>query len=213
MARTTASLTDQAYAAIKQKIITLEFGPSAYLNIAAISERLGVGRTPVHQAVRRLAHEGMIEIMPRKGMIVKPVSLHEVTQVINVRLVNESYCVRLAAENAKNKDIAALENILSRANQAAEDGDTERMMIADRDFHCALSGIAGNALLADILRNLHERSLRFWFVSLHQSAHQREVDKEHTDIVTAIRNHDPVSAEQAMRGHIESFRRTIMSSV
>lgn len=207
------SLTEQAYAAVKQKIITLEFGPGAYLNVVAISELLGIGRTPVHQAVRRLAHEGMIEIMPRKGMIVKPVSLHDVMQIAEVRLVNEPYCVRLAAQNAKRKDVAALERILARAGQAVQAGDTEAMMLADRDFHCAISGIAGNRVLADILRNLHERSLRFWFISLHQSTHQKEVDKEHSDILAAIRNHDPGGAEQAMRRHIESFRQTIARNV
>ena len=210
---TTPSLTEQAYAAIKQKIITLGFGPGTYLNIAAISQQLGVGRTPVHQAVSRLAHEGMIEVMPRKGMIVKPVSFQDVVQIIEARVVNESYCVRLAAENARRGDIAALEDILAIAGRAAEAGDTERMMLADRDFHCALSGIAGNAVLADILRNLHERSLRFWFISLHQSAHQREVAREHADIVAAIRNRDPNRAEQAMRDHIESFRGTIARSI
>ena len=207
------SLSEQAYAAIKQRIITLRFGPGTYLNVAAIAELLGIGRTPVHQAVRRLAHEGMIEIMPRKGMIVKPVSLHDVMAIAEVRLVNEPYCVRLAAENAKRQDITALERILRRAGRAAEAGDTEAMMLADRDFHCAISGIAGNQILAEILRNLHERSLRFWFISLHQSSHQQEVDREHASILRAIKDHDADAAEQAMRRHIESFRNTIGRSV
>ena len=207
------SLSEQAYAAIKQRIITLRFGPGTYLNVAAIAELLGIGRTPVHQAVRRLAHEGMIEIMPRKGMIVKPVSLHDVMAIAEVRLVNEPYCVRLAAENAQRQDITALERILRRAGRAAKAGDTEAMMLADRDFHCAISGIAGNQILAEILRNLHERSLRFWFISLHQSSHQQEVDREHASILRAIKDHDADAAEQAMRRHIESFRNTIGRSV
>lgn len=210
---TQKSLAEQAYAAVKQKIITLQFAPGAYLNVFSIAEMLGIGRTPVHQAVRRLAHEGMIEIMPRKGMIVKPVSLQDVLQIAEVRQVNESHCVRLAAKNAKQKDIAALDRILERAERAAQVGDTEAMMLADRDFHGAISGIAGNRVLADILKNLHERSLRFWFISLHQSTHQKEVVKEHSDIMAAIRNHDPEGAEQAMRRHIESFCRTIVRNV
>ena len=210
---TSPSLTEQAYAAIKQKIITLEFGPGTYLNVAAISQQIGVGRTPVHQAVSRLAHEGMIEVMPRKGMIVKPVSFQDVVQIIEARVVNESYSVRLAARNAGQEDIATLERTLADAGRAAEAGDTERMMLADRDFHCAISAIAGNTVLADILRNLHERSLRFWFISLHQSAHQREVAREHADILSAIKDRDPNRAEQAMRDHIESFRGTIARSI
>ena len=207
------SLSEEAYAAIKQKIITLEFAPGAYLNVAAVIDALGIGRTPVHQAVRRLAHEGMIEIMPRKGMIVKPVSLHDALAIAEVRLLNEAYCARLAANNASEKDIALLEGILERAGQAVEAGDTEALMLADRDFHCALSGIAHNQVLADILKNLHERSLRFWFISLHQQKHQAEVTKEHADILQAIKDRDANRAEEAMRFHIESFRNTIKRSV
>ena len=207
------SLAEEAYAAIKQKIITLEFAPGAYLNVAVVINALGIGRTPVHQAVRRLAHEGMIEIMPRKGMIVKPVSLQDALAIAEVRLLNEAYCARLAAQNAGAKDVAALERILERAGRAAEAGDTEAMMLADRDFHCAISGIAGNQVLADILRNLHERSLRFWFISLHQPKHQAEVTKEHADILQAIKDHDADGADRAMCRHIESFRNTIKGSV
>ena len=207
------SLADQAYAAIKQKIITLEFAPGACLSVAAVNEALGIGRTPVHQAVRRLAHEGMIEILPRKGMIVKPLSLQDALAIAEVRLLNEAHCARLAAENARQKDIATLDAILQRAGHAAKAGDTEAMMLADRDFHCAISGIARNPVLADILRNLHERSLRFWFVSLHQPKHQAEVGKEHSDILQAIKRRDADGAEQAMRRHIESFRDTIKRSV
>lgn len=197
-------LSEEAYAAIKQKIITLEFAPGAYLNVAAVIDALGIGRTPVHQAVRRLAHE---------GMIVKPVSLHDALAIAEVRLLNEAYCARLAANNASEKDIALLEGILERAGRAVEAGDTEALMLADRDFHCALSGIAHNQVLADILKNLHERSLRFWFISLHQQKHQAEVTKEHADILQAIKDRDANRAEEAMRFHIESFRNTIKRSV
>jgi DNA-binding GntR family transcriptional regulator len=208
-----SSLTEVAYEAIKQKIITLQFGPGTYLNVASITEVLGIGRTPVHQAVRRLTHDGMIEIMPRKGMIVKPVSLHEVMDVTEARALNEPYCVRLAAKNASAKDILGLERILKRASKAAKAGNTEEQMLADRDFHCEISRIAGNKILADILKNLHERSLRFWFISLHDSNHRDDVTNEHAAIVAAIKKHNPDAAEKAMRQHIDSFRQNISQSI
>ena len=207
------SLTDLAYETIKQKIITLQFGPGTYLNVASITDALKMGRTPVHQAVRRLTHEGMIEIMPRKGMIVKPVSLDEVMDIAYVRSVNEPHCVRLAAENASKEDVVRLERILARADRAAKAGDTEKQMLLDRDFHCEISRIAGNKILAEILKNLHERSLRFWFISLHDSPHRQEVAVEHAEIMRAIKKKDPDAAELAMRNHIDSFRSTISRSV
>src|SRR5262245_58550011 len=99
------SLRDLAYDAIKHHIITCAFKPGEYLNEAAVCTLLHLGRTPVHQAVDRLRLEGMVEVLPRKGMIVKPVSLHDVLEIIEVRLVNESYCVRLAAERADRGEL------------------------------------------------------------------------------------------------------------
>src|SRR4051812_42750255 len=93
-----SSLRDTAYAAIKHRIITCAFKPGEFLNEASVSATLGIGRTPVHQAIDRLMLEGMLDVMPRKGVIVRPVSLDEVMQIIEVRLLNECPCVRLATD-------------------------------------------------------------------------------------------------------------------
>ena len=85
---------------------------------------LKIGRTPVHQALDRLMMEGMVEVIPRKGVIVRPVSLNEVLQIIETRLINECYCSRLAAERANNSDIAELADVL-QAYQAL-DVDAQR---------------------------------------------------------------------------------------
>src|SRR6266849_7948115 len=94
---TAASLRDAAYDAIKHRIITCAFRPGEYINELQLSSMLKIGRTPVHQALDRLMMEGMVEVIPRKGVIVKPVSLHDVMQMIDVRLINETQCARLAA--------------------------------------------------------------------------------------------------------------------
>jgi len=203
------SLADKAYEAIKQQIITLKFEPGAYLNEASISKRLGIGRNPVHLAVRRLVLEGMLEVMPRKGVIVKPASLKEVLEISELRLLNESYCVRLAAQRATEADIALMERIVAQGEQSARQRNIEQQMLLDRDFHCAISAAARNTVLADLLRNLHARSLRFWFISLVDQRHGETVGREHAAILEAIRDHDPEAAEQAMRHHIEAFRANV----
>src|SRR6478672_2854970 len=90
-----ASLRDEAYGAIKHRIITCEFRPGEYVNELQLSALLKIGRTPVHQALDRLMVEGMVEVIPRKGVIVRPVSLNEVLQIIEVRLINEPFGARL----------------------------------------------------------------------------------------------------------------------
>src|SRR5438874_1163895 len=84
------SLRDAAYEAIKNRIITCKFKPGECINEASVSALLGYGRTPVHQALDRLMLEEMVEVIPRKGVIVKPVIVHDVMQMIEVRLINET---------------------------------------------------------------------------------------------------------------------------
>jgi DNA-binding GntR family transcriptional regulator len=203
------SLRDAAYDQIKHRIITCAFKPGEYLNEAAVSASLGIGRTPVHQALDRLMHEDMVEVIPRKGVIVKPISLEEVIQIIEVRLIHEPYGVRLAAERADDTDIGTMADILARAAHWTAVRNVKEMMLLDRDFHLALARAAKNAVLADILRKLHERSLRFWFISLTASDHHAAVQEQHGAILQAIRDRNADAAEVAMRGHIESFRRNV----
>ncbi len=83
------SLAELAYERLKRKILTLEFAPGAYLNEAAIAKSIEIGRNPVHHAVKQLVFEGMLEIMPRKGLFVKPLDLAEMLNVAEARLLNE----------------------------------------------------------------------------------------------------------------------------
>src|SRR5215471_20567823 len=112
------SLRDAAYEAIKLRIITCKFKPGECINEASVAELLGYGRTPVHQALDRLMLEEMVEVIPRKGVIVKPVILQDVLQLIDVRMINETQCARLAAERADDKHIESLSNVIAQAGTA-----------------------------------------------------------------------------------------------
>ena len=204
-----ASLRDTAYDAIKHRIITCAFRPGEYINELQLSALLRIGRTPVHQALDRLMIEGMVEVIPRKGVIVKPVSLNEVLQIIEVRLINEPFGARLAAEQANDTDLVELAEILERAKHWAALRNVENMMLLDREFHLLIARAAKNDVLIELLRNLHERSLRFWFISLNAPTQYDSVQNEHTAILDAIRQRNPDKAEAAMRRHIELFRTNV----
>jgi DNA-binding GntR family transcriptional regulator len=212
-AASSRSLTDEAYEAIKHRIITCMFKPGEYINEAYVSGIFGIGRTPVHQALGRLVLEDLVSVIPRKGVIVNPLSLEEILQIIEVRQINEAHCVRLAAERATGSDIAAMARILAKAKRATEARDIEKMMLLDREFHLAIARASRNAVLGEVLRKLHERSLRFWFVSLTAPGQHKIVQKQHAAVLAALRKADPDAAEAAMRNHIESFRRNVVSFV
>jgi DNA-binding GntR family transcriptional regulator len=203
------SLRDKAYDTIKHRIITCAFRPGEYINELQLSTLLKIGRTPVHQALDRLMIEGMVEVIPRKGVIVKPVSLNEVLQIIEVRLINEPFGARLAAEKASDADLAEMADVLERTKHWVTVRNVEELMLLDREFHLLIARAAKNEVLIELLRNLHERSLRFWFISLNAPTQHETVQREHSAIFTAIHQRDPDSAESAMRRHIESFRANV----
>jgi DNA-binding GntR family transcriptional regulator len=203
------SLRDKAYQAIKHRIIICAFKPGEYINELQLSSVLKIGRTPVHQALDRLMVEGLVQVIPRKGVIVKPVSLNEVLQIIEVRLINEPFGARLAAERAGDSDLAAMGQVLLQAKHWAAQRNIELMMLLDREFHLLIAQTAKNHVLTELLRSLHERSLRFWFISLNAPKQYERVQEEHGAILAAIRKHDADQAEAAMREHIESFRASV----
>jgi DNA-binding GntR family transcriptional regulator len=201
-------MRDTAYEDIKHRIITCEFKPGTCLNEAAVATLIGVGRTPVHQALDRLRIEGMIEVIPRKGAIVRPLILREVLQMIEVRSINESYCAKLAAERANAADIRFLGDVVKQAREAIKARDVKLMMTLDRDFHLGLAQAAGNDELADLLRRLNERSLRFWFVSF-TSEHHSDFQAQHESILEAVKAKDPAAAGKVMEEHIDAFRQSV----
>jgi GntR family transcriptional regulator, rspAB operon transcriptional repressor len=207
------SLRDQAYLEIKRRINRLEYRPGAYLNEAQISRQLKIGRTPVHQALDRLMLEGLVQVIPRKGAVVQSISLDEVLQILEARLVNEPYCVGLAVERATNQDIARMQETLASAGPLIRARDREKLMNLDRAFHRLISDAAHNSIVANILTTLHERSLRFWFIASADDLQLRRIDDEHQAILRAIKRRDRAEAEAAMRSHIVSSRNHIMRAI
>lgn len=204
------SLRDTAYEAIKRRIITCDLKPGEVLSEGMLSSELNIGRTPVHQAIDRLAADGLIDVLPRKGIMVKPISLNEIFDIIDVRLVNEAFCVRKVAELAEPADLARLSENLDATWQAAKDRAIEAMMNLDRAFHALLATSSRNSMLPDIMGNLHDRSTRLWFISLRSNEHHVRVCEQHAAVVEGIRKRDPDQAEKAIREHIEAFRENIV---
>jgi len=207
------SLLDQAYNEIKFRIITCRYRPGEVLSEAAISLELKIGRTPIHQAIHHLMMDGLVSIMPRKGVMVRAISIDEAIEIIGVRLVTECYCARLAADRADDSELQQLQDIVEASEKVTEKRNVEQMMLLDREFHDTLSRAAKNAVLADVLRNLHERSLRFWFISLRDPDHHRNVLAQHRAIVKALQSRQPDAAEAAMRDHILAFQRNVTRQV
>ena len=205
-----ASLTEQAYQAIKEKVITLYFLPGQYLNEGAICKLLNLGRTPVHQALQRLQLEGLIDVVPRKGVIIQPDSISQILEFLDARLAVEGEIARLAAGRATEADARELQQILddhSRTDNGASAIDA--FVECDRAFHTRISELSGNRALGDFAKSLHERCTRSWYLHLWQTLDTAGSDKQHRRILKAIKAQDGDGAAKAMRDHLTSLRERV----
>ncbi|MGQ0546088.1 MAG: GntR family transcriptional regulator [Betaproteobacteria bacterium] len=203
-----SSLSDDVYNALKWRILTLELRPGGLFREEDLCKLLGYGRSPVHQAVHRLKYDGLVDIIPRKGVIVRAYSAREINDLIEARLPIEMEMARLAAARATPEKISRLRERLAQGPELLARGDREGLMVLDRAFHRGVAECTGNQVLIDVLEQLHQRSMILWFVSVSSDGRQYDiVQEEHEQILDCIASGDGEAAAQSMRRHLEPFLR------
>jgi DNA-binding GntR family transcriptional regulator len=201
-----ASLGDLAYREIKRLMLTLELRPNDWYRVGQLSERLGIGRTPVRDAVQRLATEGLLRVGNRLGVQVAPISMREFDDQVEARLVIEPAIARLAAMRATEAELGALHDLMRSVAPNIAVLQVERLMEIDGAFHARLAELSRNGYLKGMLSQLVERFLRLWFLALIDREHSMIVWDEHWVICGAILGRDGERAAAAAREHIETFR-------
>ncbi len=152
-----------AYRALEHMIITLELQPTANISEAEIMQRVGLGRTPVREALQRLAWEGFVDIRPRAGIVVAPLNPSDWLKVIDVRRGTEIILARSAARYLTRETAARFHDVSLAMRKAAIMGDVVAFLDADRQFDEALAKAAENAFAARLAAPLQTHSRRFWF--------------------------------------------------
>lgn len=208
----TPTRNEIAYETIKEAVVSLRLVPGEVLNAAQLAQAFDLGRTPVARALHRLMAEGMVQILPRKGVAVVPLSLDEAMSLIEVRRVNEALCLTLAAERITAAELAHLEHLLDAFEAAAAERSIAKLLRADAEFHDAIAAASRNQVLIDLLQRLHLRSARFWAMSLSRQPHVEEVAAEHRAILRCLAAHDAAGARAAVEAHIDSFRDNLTGS-
>jgi DNA-binding GntR family transcriptional regulator len=202
------SQSEQAYRRLKRDIVTLRLRPGDPISEAQICESLKLGRTPVNQALHRLAHQNLVQILPRKGVLVQPLSMDEFEDIIAARRLIEPACAASAAERLTTAELADIERLLHEAADVSRD-DVDAVLANDRHFHDVIAAGGRNRILGEILSGLHDRSARFWAMSLTTGSHLSEVRTEHAHLFERLVARDAGGAREAMEAHIESFRTTL----
>jgi len=199
------SLSEAAYAIIKHKIVTLELPPGSVVDEAGLRSGLGLGRTPIREALQRLAQEKLINIAPRHGTFVSNIDAADLQRVSEIRLALEPVAARLAAQRSTEEHWRQIEEILGDLDDESEVA-IDTLIEIDEICHRALYEAADNRYLEDILNTLYALSLRLWHYALPQIGDMRDAVLEHRRILNALKSRDEDLAAQLVERHILAFR-------
>lgn len=205
-------LSQQAYDQIKARILSMELRPGQFLNEATLCQLLGLGRMPVHQATHRLRAEGLIEVIPRKGLVIRADSLHDVLEMLEARMAIEPNITAMAAERISDAQVAELKALIRQSRGLVSQSQRAAFHVIDRAFHGTVGQAAGNAILAQTLRPLHERSDLIWHLRIMPDEGLKITQREHEAILQAIVKRDAAAARQAMQAHLMSLYQRVLAA-
>jgi len=196
-------LADQAYLVLRELIVSLELAPGALVKEPELVQRLGIGRTPVREALRRLAQERLIEVFPRRGMVVTTVDVRDLARLCEVRLSLEPEAARLAAERATQADLDEITALLTEL-AARRRRDDKALIALDRRIHAAIYHATHNVFLEETLEWYYAHALRIWMLGLEKTGLKAAVH-EHAELLGAILRGNGGRAAELMREHVERF--------
>jgi DNA-binding GntR family transcriptional regulator len=200
-----ATKAEAVYDEIRRRILSGVLEPAAHLNQDALAPELGVSVTPVREALRRLEAEGLVRFQAHKTVVVAPLSREELSEIYDLRLRLDPYAASLATTNASAEEIGEID----RLARAPVSDDPAEQVALNHAFHRAIYVRSGNALLADILDRLWERTDRYRIMLLTRDVNVLSAVREHVQISEAMRARQPRTVARLTRAHIANARALI----
>lgn len=200
------SLAEKAYQSLVVGITRLELPPGAVLAEKSLMAQLGIGRTPIREALQRLAIEGLVSHLPNRGMFVTEISATSVQHIYEFRSLIDGYAARLAATRASDEDVDGLTALHAQLVQATDDDDIDGYVDLDRQFYEGLARAAQNIYLAEVIPRIFNLHLRLWFFISNKLDGWHPIARAHEEmtkgVVDALSRRDPEQAELAMKVYI-----------
>ncbi|WP_284201723.1 GntR family transcriptional regulator [Gluconobacter albidus] len=207
------SLTDQVYAMLRREIITCQLAPDSDVSELELAERLGTSKTPIREALARLSMDGFLEVFPRRGYRIRPVTIKDINDLFAVRSVLEQTAASLAARNMTEEDFDLLAELARTSYSVQEENSIDYFIDANRQFHIAIAKGSRNPRLISIIINHLEESERFFHMGVRQRDINTETNQEHTQIVDVLRGRESGYAGKIMAKHIESTRAGLTAAI
>jgi DNA-binding GntR family transcriptional regulator len=208
------TLTEQAYRELEERIVTLRLEPGEFLSEYALAESLGIGRTPIREALQRLAREGLVLILPRKGILVSETDPRKQLLVLEVRRELERLLSCAGAQRASEEQRQRFREIADGMDRAAKTNDDMVFMRLDRELNLLISAAAHNDYATRAMRSLHGHSRRFWYLHYKQAADLPLCARLHAAQARAIADADPKRAGEAtdrLIDYTETFTRATVT--
>ncbi|MBR2215846.1 MAG: GntR family transcriptional regulator [Selenomonadaceae bacterium] len=206
-------LREVVCAALRDAIRSGILEPGERLMEVQLAEELGVSRTPVREAIRKLEQEGYVVMMPRRGTYVASISIRDISEIFEIRTALDSLSNGLAAERITAEELESLQRHLVLIGQQIKDGDMEKIVATDIEFHDLLYQAARNARLVGIISNLREQLTRFRTQSMSYPGRLEETLEEHRAIVECIAQGDVRAAKRAAEKHMENSEKTLLKAI
>ncbi|MBN8968017.1 MAG: GntR family transcriptional regulator [Rhizobiales bacterium] len=207
------TFTDKAYAQIEEMIVTLQLSPGTVLSEFALANSLGLGRTPIREALQRLSRDGLVNILPRRGVLVSSIDLRSQLRLLAVRRELDRLMARGAAKLATEEERDQFSAVAAGMREAAERSDDISFMRLDQEFNILISFAARNEFATRAIGLLHGLSRRFWYQHYKQAADLPLAARLHAEVAEAVAARNASAAAEAsdrLVDYIESFARSTL---
>lgn len=201
--------SDIAYARLRERIVDLRLPPGALVDEQSLAAEVGLGRTPVHEALARLAGDQLVNVMPRRGLMIAPISIESVRAIFEAREAIECGDAYFAAQHASDAELAELRRLIETAEAARVDSDPMRFLDDDQHIHRYLAATVHNVFLEDTADKILTHSLRFWRYYFSTRPAQPGTLISHQPLMAALEARDGEGALRAMREHIVASRQLL----
>jgi len=191
---------------LRNAILAGELKPGERLMEVTIADQLGVSRTPVREAIRKLEKESFVIMIPRKGAYVADLTKNDIIEVLEIRKELEGFAAFLAAERMSDAEKDALSKIVGHFNESMVEMDKKSMIEADNEFHSLIFDATKNQRLIAIIGDLHDQFQRFRLIYFNEFNNFKEIQDSHNRIFDAIINKDGIKARKEAENHVESIR-------
>lgn len=206
-------LRDVVFNTLRQAILTGELKPGERLMEIHLADKLGVSRTPIREAIRKLELEGLVTMIPRKGAEVAQITEKSMNDVLEVRRAMDALCAELACERITDEEIQQLGQACVTFEAAVKTGDVKKIAQADVELHDIIVKATGNQRLVQLINNLSEQMYRYRFEYIKDASQHQRLIEEHRVIYESILKKDRETASQAARMHIDNQKKAIIAQI